>query len=121
MNGMSILDGELAETIADALEAADLPLDCVLTRSTPGDGDPWNPDAGTSTDYACKGFTDEYTALERADSLIQADDIKVVIVATTVAIEPLPLDSVSIRSKTYTVVNVSTDPARALWQLQARA
>jgi hypothetical protein len=116
---MSILEGELAETIGDALLGADIPLDLVVTRSTSGGGgDPWDPDPPTLTDYPCKGFVDSYTALERAGTLIEASDVKVVIVAKTLAIKPTPADTVKVRGKTYSIVNVSADPAVALWELQ---
>ncbi|MGE0749338.1 MAG: hypothetical protein AB7K64_02010 [Variibacter sp.] len=118
---MSVLEGEIAETVADALLEAAIPLDLVLTRTTPGGGDPFDPDPPTSTDYACKGFLDSYSVLERAGSLIEAGDAKIVIVATTLSIEPAPGDSVTVRGKSYAIVNVSADPAVALYELQGRA
>jgi len=120
---MSILEGELAETIGDALLDADILLDVVVTRSTPGGGggDPWDPDPPTLTDHPCKGFVDSYRSLERAGTLIEASDVKVVIVAKTLAIGPSPADTVRVRGKRYSIVNVSADPALALWELHARA
>jgi hypothetical protein len=118
----SILEGELADTIGDALLDAAIPLDVVIMRSTPGVIiDPADPPPPTITDHACKGFVDTYTDALRAASLVQADDVKVVIVAKTIDIVPKPLDIVMVRTKTYTVITVSTDPALALYELQARS
>jgi hypothetical protein len=75
----------------------------------------------TLTDYPCTGFFDSYTSLERANSLILASDVKIVIVAKTLDIEPSPSDAVTVRGKTYSIQNVSADPALALWELQGRA
>jgi hypothetical protein len=118
----SILEGEIAETIADALIDAAIPLDIVVTRSTPGVGsDPADPPPPTLTDYACKGFTDVFSDSFLAGGLVQRGDIKVVVVADTLAIEPAPGDQVTIRGKTYTVADVSADAALALYELQAHA
>lgn len=117
----SILDGELAETIGSALIDANIPFDITVTRATPGDGPPYDPGDPTLTDYPCQGFVDTYSDLFRTDALIEAGDVKVVIIANTLAIEPMPTDTVTARGKTYNVITVSADPALALYELQARA
>lgn len=118
---MSILEGELAETIAAALLEADLPLDITLTRVSGGSGDPWSPSGGSTTTYEAKGFCDTYRADERAGSLIQETDIKVVIVAATLLTEPETGDIISIGGKTLNVASVLTDPAKALWECRCSA
>jgi hypothetical protein len=118
----SILNGELADTISDALLDAGIPLDVVVTRLTPNvGGDPADPPPPTLTDHACKGFADRFSDAFIAAGLIERGDIKVVVVANTLAIEPEPGDQVTIRGKTYRVFDVSADPALALYELQARA
>lgn len=117
----SILDGELADTIGDALIDANIPFAITVTRETPGDGPPYDPGDPTYTPYACQGFVDTYATQYADGSLIEAGDVKVVIVAKTLDIEPAPGDTVTARDKTYNVVNVSADPALALYELQARA
>jgi hypothetical protein len=118
----SILEGELAEIIGDALLDADIPLDIIVTRSTPSvGGDLFDPPPPTLIDYLCKGFVDTYSVLERAGTVIRADDAKIVIIATTIISEPKPGDLVTARGRSYYVINVSTDPARALFELQGRA
>ncbi len=70
----SILDGKLADTIADALTGAAIPLDIVLTRMLPGSIEPpyapYDPGPPTPDPHACKGWPDTYTADELANSLI---------------------------------------------------
>lgn len=120
----SILDDEIAATIADALTNADVTLDIVLSRTVPGEPDPetpWIPGEPVTTNYSCKGWADHYEAAELVNTTILATDVKVMIVATTLAIEPAPSDHVTVRGDGYTVISVSTDPARAIWQLQARS
>lgn len=121
---MSILDTELAEQISDALAEADIPQDCVVTRSvlTDVNNTPWDPsdDVAVDTDYPCSGLTDSYSALELANSSIQSTDVKVLIVAATLSITPVPGDHVTISGTTYRVMTVATDPARALWECQCR-
>ena len=118
---VSILEGELAETIGDALIDADIPFAITVTRSTPGDGPVYDPGPPTYTDYPCQGFIDTYATQWADSSLIEAGDVKVVIVAKTLDIEPMPGDTVTARDKTYHVINVSADPALALYELQARS
>jgi hypothetical protein len=120
----SILDGELAEALSDALTNAGLPLDVIVTRTTTTDPNntPWDPsdDVVTTTDYPCSGWPDAYTADELANTLIQSTDIKVFIIVSTLAIVPTPADTVSVRDETYQIISVTSDPALAFWQLQAR-
>ena len=117
---MSILEGEIAEQISDALVEAAIPVAVTVTRQVQDpESSPWAP-TFTTVDYSCQGLRDSYTALDRAGGNILESDVKVLILAPTLAIEPVPGDSVTIDGKTYSVVTVSTDPAGALWEVQAR-
>ncbi|MFZ5693900.1 MAG: head-tail joining protein [Pseudomonadota bacterium] len=118
---MSILEGELASVIADALTEADIPVDVVLTRTTAGSGDPWNPSGGTTETFECRGFADAYRANERAGTLIAETDIKVVVIAATLLTEPTTGDVLTIGGKSYNVQSVLTDPAKALWECRCSA
>lgn len=117
----SILEGELAQVLGDALIAAGIPYDVTLKRTTPGTGDPWDPDSGVVADYPGKGFLDQYTEDERDGTLIAAGDVRVFVVVSTLTVEPVPGDRIEARGKVYSIVNVGADPARAQWELQARA
>lgn len=119
----SILDDEIAATIADALTNAGLPLDVTLVRTTPGTPDPetpWIPAPPIVTNHACKGWTDRFTEEWQAGTAILAGDVRVFIIATTLDVEPSPGDVVTVRGDSRTVISVSADPALASWDLQAR-
>lgn len=121
---VSILDGELAETIADALQDAAIPFAITITRDVPQDSpDPADPLPPITTDFPCQGFIDSYSAFDIANSLVSAGDAKIVVIANTLTMPspPGPGDRVTARGKTYSVINVSADPANALYELQARA
>ena len=120
---MSILDGDIAEQITDALTNAGLPLDVTLVRTTPGTPDPnepWNPGTPTTTNYECRGWTDRFTEEWQAGTAILAGDVRIFILATTLDVEPQPGDVVMVRGDARTIVSVGADPALACWDLQAR-
>jgi hypothetical protein len=115
----SILKGELAEQIAAALVEASIPVACSVTRNEVS-GPPWEPIL-TPVEHSGQGLVDSYTVAERGlNSTIAASDVKALVLAS-LDIEPSVADSVTIGGKTYAIISVSTDLARALWQLQARA
>lgn len=120
---MGLLDGDIAALVSDGLDAADLPLDLTLTRTTAGQSDPaqpWVPTQDTVTSYACRGFEDSYSAYYIANGLVQEGDRKIAVLAQSLSITPQPGDQITSRGQTFTVIGVKTDPARALWECQAR-
>lgn len=122
---MSLLDGELADIINDALEGADLPFDLTLSRDVPGSTAPpysqWNPGPPTTQTHACRGFVDDYRADQRDGTLIQLNDRKVVILAPSLSVVPVPGDKITARGIEYTAVTVQADPALATYTCQARS
>ena len=119
---MSLL-AEIGETLTDALVGADLPGDCVVTRTETVDpGTPWDPSDDTSEDvpYDCQGWRDEYQQSEIDGTVIQQGDARVYVVASTLAITPTTADKVTIGGKTYVIQSIGLDPAGACWVLQAR-
>ncbi|MET4254055.1 hypothetical protein [Bradyrhizobium sp. LA6.7] len=116
---MSILDSELADTLTEALNAFDIPQACIITRQEVS-GPPWDPTL-TPVDYAAMGWRDTYSAAEHLDSTVLVQDVKAYIIASSTVIVPTVTDKITITGKTYTVVNVSADPARACWVCQCRA
>jgi hypothetical protein len=48
-------------------------------------------------------------------------DLRVVILADTLAVEPTTAGRVVVESKAPAIVEVRSDPAKATWELQARA
>lgn len=120
---MSILSGSFAAEIADALDAADIPYELTLTRDVEQDSpapEPGNPPNIVPVDYPFKGFVDDFDASWRAGSLIQAGDVRVIIVANSLAVEPVAGDRITARGQTFTAITVQGDPALATWQIQAR-
>lgn len=132
---MSILEGELAASIADALIEAAIPVGVTLVRTVPGESDPstpWVPGEPVVCTYSALGLTDAYSALEIDGTLVQHLDVKALVIPSSIlkatacpaecpaSIEPMAGDAVSIGGRTYTVISVSTDPATALWVVQAR-
>lgn len=122
---MSILEGSLASKVAAALEAAHVPRDLTLTRIVAGESEPstpWIPGAPTITTHPGRGWTESYDDTTVDGTLVDAKDVKVLVLASTIDIEPQDVtDSVTIGGETLTVVNVKRDASGALFILQARA
>lgn len=118
---MSILEGELADEIAAALDSAGIPFAVTITRDVPGEGgDPFDPPPPVSTTYTGSGFIDDWDEAFLTGGLVERGDVKVVVIANSIAIVPAAGDRVTARGKTYSVLNVSADPALATYTLQAR-
>lgn len=124
----SPLLGSLARTIGTAM--APLFLDATLTRDVAVVGsDPADPPAPTQVTFACKAIEENYSAGLRANGLVGATDIGVLILAHSLATDPQPLDRITIRGKTVTIVPASSagmkavqsDPARATWSCRCVA
>lgn len=117
---MSILtDGTLADILAGALIANDLPYPLVV-QHLESDGDPFNPTT-TWVSHACSGFVDDYSLQDKAGTLIEANDRKVFILCSSLDLTPSPTDRLVVSGKPYTIISVQRDPASTCWVLQARA
>ena len=132
---VSPLLGSLALTIGKAM--APLFLDATLARDVPGTiVDPADPPPPTVAIYTCKAIEQEYGAMDRAMGLVTEFDIQALILATSfkdsngiaASVSPLPLDRITIRGRTLTIVAggsggqppVKSDPARATWLCRCR-
>lgn len=118
----SPLEGKIATAVGKAF--ASTFYDATVNRTVTADPDPstpWIPGTATTTTYACKGIVDSYSDYAIANSLVDAQDRKVLILATSLSITPTDLDTITIRGVTYTVINVKTDPALAVWECQCRS
>ncbi len=124
----SPLAGGLAKTIGRAMSG--FFLDAVLTRTVyaaPDPLEPWAPGDPTETTFACKAIHEEWSAYHRQGGLVLSGDRRVLVLASTLAVEPAPGDRITIRGETFTIVEqgsgqpaVSTDPAKATWVLRCR-
>jgi hypothetical protein len=125
---MGLLDGDIADIVNTSMDF--MFLDAVLTRDVPGViGDPADPAPPTQTTFACKAIEDEYETFARAQGLVSETDISVLILANSLATDPKPLDRITIRGKTVTIIPggsggipaVKSDPARATWSCRCRS
>lgn len=111
------LAGSLAKTIGKAFKG--LFFDATLARDVPGEPDPdrpFDPPAPTITTHACKGVVQAYSDYFRKSELVGQSDRKVLILATSLAVKPQAGDRVTIQHITFTLSEVSTDPATAVYE-----
>lgn len=132
----SLLEGDLAAAITEALTSGDVPYAVTVTRSTPGEVDPdepWVIPTPVLVAYDARGWEENYTADELDNTTILSTDVRVVVLLSTIAkatgassgapatIMPAVGDGVTVRGKSYSVISVQTDPALATVSLQVRA
>lgn len=123
---MSFLD-DLPDILAGAL--ADDFREATLIRTVEGTGgDPWSPGEPTDQRYPCRAIHDEWGASFRSGGLVTGKDWKILILAATLAVEPMEGDRITLEGVTLTVVSeggsqpaVTSDPATATWVLKCRA
>lgn len=117
----SPLKGPIARTVGQALRGVMYPV--TVSRTTGGHYDPGTGAVvpGTSTDHIARGFVDSFSSYEIANNIVLAGDRRVLILATSLSITPTPAtDTVSANGQTLTIVAVKSDPAGAVWEIQAR-
>lgn len=120
----SILEGELAQEVAAALDAANVPYALTVTRTVtlpPDPATPWEPGETIITPYACRGWLEDYSDFDVASTLILASDRKALILIASLAIEPTTTDTLTVDGHEFVIISVKRDPAGVMWQLQARA
>lgn len=124
MGMASILEGELAELVTEALEAERVPMTITVTRTVTTEPDPetpWIPGEEVSTAYPCRGWVENYSddAFER--TLIDERDVRVMVLTPSIAIVPTDTDTITIEGRQLSIVNVKHDASGALYIVQARA
>lgn len=121
----SLLEGQIAKLVHRGLKSAKVPYKVTLTRAVPGSTEPpyspWSPGPSEAKAYPCDGWKDAWTIRELESTLIQANDVKVCVLAPSLPIRPVPTDKITVKGQTYTVIDAQTDPAEALWVIQCRA
>lgn len=113
-----LLQGGIAKTVGAAFKG--LFLDATLRRDGPTTGPAYDPTPGAPATYACKAIVETYSAFYRAQGLVEANDRKVLVLAASLGVRPLPGDRITVSGITFTAQNVSTDPAEAVWTVQGR-
>ena len=115
---MTILD-DIRSAIGNAFSDTSLFFsDAMLTRPVQGGG--WNDTPGMGQTYSCKAMVEAYSDHLRAVSDIPGTDVRLMIVGTSIAVDPLKGDTVTLNGKAWALIQVDTDPARAMWTCQAR-
>lgn len=114
----SLLQGGLARTVGAAMSS--LFLDAVLERDGPTTGPSYDPTPGAPQTFKCKAIVERYSAYHRANSLVGEKDRKVLILANGLAVRPQPGDRVTVSGITFTLQEVATDPAEAVWECRGR-
>ena len=123
---VSPLAGSLAKTVGSAFKG--LFLDATLARTTLAAGpNAWTPGSPTTTTYSCKAIHDTWGASWLSQGLVVADEVKLLILASSLAVDPDVGDVVTIRGEAFTISPnvggkpaVSTDPAKAVWECRAK-
>lgn len=119
---MSLLnDGKLAKTIASALKNVMYPI--TINRTAGGSYDPgtnvFTP--GGTVAHTARGMVDSFSPTEIQAGLVQPTDRRVTLLAEGLPIIPTPAtDKVVIDGAELSILSVSSDPARATWELQVR-
>lgn len=121
----TLLRGGLKATIGMALTGlfrdATLERDGTSTSNSPDvDAADWAPIVTGTTQYTCKAIYESYSNYSHANNLVDINDRKVLVLASTLSTTPIPGDRVIIDSLTFDVEQVDTDPANAVWQLKAK-
>lgn len=113
----SPLSGSLQRSIGTAMRG--LFIDAVLVKDVvPASPayDPADPPAAVPASYACKAVVQSYSDHFRASGIVTARDRKVLILAYGLDAEPAPQDRVTVSGITFTLSEVTTDPANAVWE-----
>lgn len=75
--------------------------------------------SSTFTTHTFNGMVDTYSAFYRAQAGIPDTDVKILIIAGSLDVEPQKDDQVKVRDTWYQLRDKETDPAIAAWTCQA--
>lgn len=117
----SPLSGSLARTVGNALRS--LFLDATLVQDVPVVGSPdvtFDPADPTPTSYTCKAIVEKYAERFRLEGLVEQNERKVLILSDSLSVTPEPGNRVTISGITFTILEVQTDPATAVWECKGR-
>lgn len=116
----SILEGELASQVADALSVARVPYALTIVVTIPGGGPDYDPDPPTYEGHACQGWSESYADDEVDGTRIEMTDTRVMVLTSTLDIEPTTADAVTVGDSTYSIINLKRDASGAVLEIQAR-
>lgn len=117
---MGLLDGQIASLVGNALDGAGLLLSGTLRRegetsvNTYGD-----PVPGTTETYDFKAFDDQRSDAYRAQAGVPDTDVFIAVAANSCEVVPAVDDLLQFRDVWHRARRVTTDPARAMYVVQA--
>lgn len=96
--------------------------DAVLTVDVPQvSPDPADPLPPIPTPYSCKAYVEKYSAYYRANSLVEASDRKVIVLAKSLAIEPVNGTRITVNGITFSIIAYDDGGSnRSIWEIQGR-
>ena len=96
--------------------------DAVMTVDVPRDGsDPADPLPPVPTPYSWKAYVEKYSAYYRANSLVEASDRKVIVLARSLAIEPVNGARITVNNITFSIIAYDDGGSnRSVWEIQGR-
>lgn len=116
----SPLETKIASLIYTGMKS--LFLDATLTRDGANSGYSYDPDTAAAVVYACKAIPVEEGRGTQGADMAGSTEVAVLILANSLAVQPAPLDRISVPSRGIVGVianrkkAVTSDPARATWQ-----
>lgn len=116
---MSVLD-DIRAAIGEAFSDPGLFFSsATVTRAAAGGG--WSEDAvATPQTFPCMAMVDTYSDRLRAVADIPDTHVKMMIVGTSLSVDLLKADTVTIGGKSWRIMGpVEKDPAGAMWTAQA--
>jgi hypothetical protein len=125
MAGSKIFGLQLDKIINDAIVSAGNLIDATLIKVVVGartGGNLAGGKAAVETSYAAKGIISSYQDNQIDGTIIKKGDRRVLLMGRSIASDqvPEPNDKVTIEGRTYQIVAVDSDPARATYTCQAR-
>ena len=123
----SLLEGRLASIIGNALVKSKLPYTLIIPRTEATSERPpdlptwetWEPEEET-TEHEFLGFVDTYSDFLVGQGVVDADDVKIVLIQSEMPFRPLKSDVIKARGQTYTILEISEDPAKATREIRAK-
>jgi hypothetical protein len=117
---MTILS-RLPSIVAQAMVDAGLFADCTLSRESIASDGRGGFSPSTESVYTAKGLILDYSDFVRASSgSIRQEDRRVILLAEGLEVTPRPSDIVTIDGRDWRAIAVSSDPAKATFELQVR-
>lgn len=93
----------------------------VMTKYLPGSGPEYDPGPPTAQSFPCKAFVTKYSAYYKANSLVDASDRKVTVLARSLQGEPEKGATLTVQGVSFTIIDYDDGgSAGAIWELQGR-